>query len=383
MNIALVRKEFLEQHGGAERFAVGLACGLAECGHQVQVYAGRAERSGPVGVGITRVPFISRPSALKNLSFCRSVRQMVSRQAHDIVNGLSQIYPQDVYRVGDGLHRHWLRMRGPGARLAACLSPRHQVILMIERRIFTPGNYVQIIANSQLCRQQVQHYYGVPASAVQVVRNGVDLERFSPPSGARRAAARASWGLQPQECALLFAGNNFRRKGLRCVLECAARLRDLGHPVRVLVAGRGRSGPYQTLARALGISALVHWVGHVTDMTSLFAAADALVHPARYDPFSNVCLEAMASGVPIVTTVHNGAAELIRPGASGLVYADPEDAAAMAAGLCAALEAGRAGLPVFGAAARKAAEACTWERTITETLAIYRAAVRHKGVFHG
>ncbi len=378
MKIALVRKEFLDVHGGAERYAVALAGGLADAGHEVHVFAGRFRKTDDNTITLHRVPFIARPSALKNLSFHRNARLLLGRRSFDIVNGLSQVYPQDVYRMGDGLHCHWLAVQGGGAaaRLSRRVSPRHQTILMIERRIFSPGNYRRIIANSSLCKEQAQDYYDVPSCKIDVVHNGVDLRHFNPAAGMSAApAVRKRFGLDPSCRVLLFAGHNFKRKGLDHALDCTALLKARGLRLKLLVAGRGRDRPFRRRADRLGLAGDIVFAGQVSDMTGLYGAADLLVHPALYEPFSNVCLEAMACGLPVVTTRHNGACEIIESRVNGIVIDEPAATRAATEAIEAVLSSGNTAREEmrFRAAAR--AGEYSMETNVRETLAVYRAAL--------
>ena len=99
------------------------------------------------------------------------VRFALSRNHFDIVNGLSQIYPQDIYRLGDGIHKHWLTVRRSTifSRLYDKVSPRHRLLLHLEKKIFSPGNYKRIITNSELCKGHAIDYYKVPPELVDVI----------------------------------------------------------------------------------------------------------------------------------------------------------------------------------------------------------------------
>jgi len=382
MRVALIRKEYADGHGGAERYAVSLAQGLASRGHSVCVLAGTCQASLPPGIAWQRVSFAQRPSALKNFCFQRAVRDLLAGARFDIVNGLSQVFPQDIYRAGDGLHRHWLAVqsRHPALRILMRLSLRHQVILHIEREIFRTGNYRRIIVNSLLCKSQVQSYYGVRGRDMCLVYNGVDVQRFSRDRrSALRGPARAQLGLGPDETALLFAGHNFRRKGLRFALHCALGLRAQGFKVKLLVAGRGNPRPFAQAADRCGFRDHLLFLGPVADMQRLFSAADILLHPALYDPFSNVCLEAMACGVPVVTTRQNGAAEVICPGMDGLVVEAAWHVEQMVAGVAGLLENNGAGLQAMSAQAAQTALQYPMARNIDETLAVYDAVLSEKG----
>jgi UDP-glucose:(heptosyl)LPS alpha-1,3-glucosyltransferase len=206
----------------------------------------------------------------------------------------------------------------------------------------------------------------VPDSRLTVVYNGVDLARFHPDNRTRhRAAARAEAGLDAHAWTALFAGSGFERKGLGTALEALAALAD--GSARLLVLGKGDTGPYRDLAARLGIEARVGWLGARPDAERWYAAADALVLPTRYEPFGNVHLEALASGLPVVTTTAAGGAEAVSPDCGAVV--PPGDVRATAT----ALDRLREAEPLrLTSAARAAAEPFTWQRQVEGFERIYR-----------
>jgi len=187
--------------------------------------------------------------------------------------------------------------------------------------------YPQVIAQSSYMREQILGSYRIPPEHVTVVHNSVDVDEFTP---ARRVALRdemrARWGVPPEALCLLFVGHNFRLKGLWQLLRVLPQVGPLGQPLHLLVAGRGTNEGQrreaQRLVRALGLERQVSFAGDVQPPLHAFAAADALLHLSWHDSFGFVTLEAMATGLPVVTTRYVGAAELIVPGESGLIV-DP------------------------------------------------------------
>src|SRR5581483_8332591 len=129
----------------------------------------------------------------------------------------------------------------------------------------------------------------------------------------------------------LIAAMNYRLKGLEPLLYACRRLlqrsefRGRTVPFRLAVVGDPQFGRYEGLARRLGIDKHVHFVGHCAEMRNAYFAADFLVHPTFYDPCSLVVLEALACGLPVITTRFNGAAELLHPPQEGYVIDDPHD----------------------------------------------------------
>lgn len=383
MNVALIRKEFVAGRGGAERYAVNLGQGLASLGHKVHVFTGVAENKPYPNIFIHRVPFIKSPSPLKNLSFQYNSRKLVAQTSFDIVNGLSQVYPQDVYRVGEPLHIHWMRVQTPrpGRRLLKYINPRHQVILAIERNIFRKENYRRIIVNSRLCLHQVVRYYNAPEEKIRVVYNGADLELFNP--GVReqtRSIMRQQLSIRENDIVLLFAGNDFKRKGLQFALQCALNLKSRGHRIKLLVAGRGNPAVYAKHADRAGFSEDLLFLGSVAALSELYGAADLLIHPTIYDPFSNVCLEAMACGLPVITTKCNGAADIIEDCVSGILVDMPWDIETMTAKVEPLLHTRDETLTEMSIRAAKAARHYSVGKNVEQTVAVYEEILREKGI---
>jgi len=137
--------------------------------------------------------------------------------------------------------------------------------------------------------------------------------------------------------------------------------------------GKGRPGPYRRLARQIGVDDGVRFEGHRADVEHCYAGADLFVLPTRYDPFANTCLEAMACGLPVLTTTANGAAELIRDGVNGCILEAPPTALTFA-------DAVQNLLPcelrvAMGGAAQQTAGEYPLARVLTHTLQAYQAIV--------
>jgi hypothetical protein len=160
---------------------------------------------------------------------------------------------------------------------------------------------------------------------VEVVANGVDLARFTPLPAGEREAVRQGLGIGVDAPVVLFAANNFGRKGLATLLRALGEVRRVLPEVSLVVAGGGAERPFRRLGGRLGLDGAVHFVGRRADIHRLYPASDIFVLPTLYDPCANVCLEALACGTPVITTLTNGAAEFLRPGETGYVLADAPD----------------------------------------------------------
>ena len=325
VRVALVIERFEPRGGGVESVAWNVAGALARRGVAVHVLARRGDDP-PGPVTLHRLPVPSFWQPLRVVAFSRAVARCAARERFDVVHSFSRTRHQDVFRAGGGSHADYLdRSHGPLARALRRVSPRHTVLLGIERRVFADAAQI-LQCNSPMVREQLIARYGIAPERIVVIPNGVDLERFRPTGREARDAVRAELGGDGP--VWLFAGSGFPRKGLETALSAVA----LAGPAGTLwVAGKDDPSPWRRRAEALGIAGRVRFLGARDDLERLYAAADALVLPTRYDAFANVCLEALASGLPVVTSRANGAAPWVRE--AGLVVDDPDDAAGFAKAL--------------------------------------------------
>jgi glycosyltransferase involved in cell wall biosynthesis len=229
-----------------------------------------------------------------------------------------------------------------------------------EREAYEKADVV--VAVSRLVRDEVAGI-GIPEERIRVVLNGVDLDEFRPGPG-----DRARHGLPSGVPLAIFVGEaHTRRKNLETVI---AALRH-APALHVAVVGSGAGSGYPRLAARLGVAERVHFLGFRKDVAEIMRCADAFVLPARYDPCPLVLLEALASGLPVVTAVTVGGAELVSR-ESGVVLSDPNDAWALAAALRSVID-GSAEAGALRQAARRAAESRSWEHMAEEYFALYRA----------
>ncbi|HVQ74268.1 MAG TPA: glycosyltransferase family 4 protein [Candidatus Binatia bacterium] len=311
MRIGLVCRPF-SFHGGVETATAGLVAELARQGDRVELITWSGSSSVP-GVRVRVLATARGPSVVRLLSFALAARRAARLGAYDVVQSHERVFVQDVYRAGEGTHRGYLAaMRRPARGVFDA------VVLRLERRIFQLQAARHVVAISRQGEEEIRRLYSTPADRVTVVYNGVNLERFHPDRAAAvRDAARAETGLPREAGVVLFVGSGYARKGLGSLVEAFAGLGDAR--ARLVVAGKGDVRPFRAAGERLGLGDRAVWLGPRPDVERLYAAADVLAHPAVYEPFGNVVLEALASGLPVLTSASAGASELVRPGVNGLV----------------------------------------------------------------
>ncbi|HYR01505.1 MAG TPA: glycosyltransferase family 4 protein, partial [Casimicrobiaceae bacterium] len=181
---------------------------------------------------------------------------------------------------------------------------------------------------SQMVREDVRRHFAVPDAKLHVIYNAVDPREFGPGVRQHRAAMRQRLGLAPDHVAFLLVGSDYARKGVPAALRALARLSPRA---QLVVVGREKDpARYETLARREGVRSRVVFAGPQQDPRPYLGAADAFVLPTLYDPLGNAVLEALACGLPVVTSRRCGAGELVAAHGAGALC-DAADAAALAA----------------------------------------------------
>jgi UDP-glucose:(heptosyl)LPS alpha-1,3-glucosyltransferase len=246
----------------------------------------------------------------------------------------------------------------------------YRLIQFLERRVY-PRPDTHLAAVSRKVASDLSHYYGRADQAL-VVYGGFDLSRFNPERRASlRPTARANFNFDENNFVLLLIGNGWKNKGLPNLLESAGTLRD--PRLTVLVAGRDNPAPYQAVIERHHLNGRVLFLPPRPDVEFFYAAADAYVGPSLEDAFAQPPAEAMASGLPVITSRKNGGAEIISHGADGLILENPEDVRTLAELIRRLLEDAefRNGL---GASAARTAGKFTWENNATQMKALFEQA---------
>lgn len=324
MKIALIRQRYTP-FGGAERFVANAVQALRAEGASLTVVT-RQWKSGSEGESlICNPPYLG--SLWRDWSFARCVCATLKEHAFDLVQSHERIACCDVFRAGDGVHREWLAQRrrvlGPLGKLRLALNPYHHYVLAAEKKLFSSPRLKTVICISRMVKDDILRHYDVPEDKLHVIYNGVDTAAFHPALADRhRANTRLAFGIPPDAPLFLFVGSGFERKGLAAALSAMAELPQETH---LLVVGKDKQMKrFMRQAASLGIASRIHFAGGQQDVRPFYGAADALVFPTLYEPFGNVALEAFACGLPVITSSHSGAAELIREGENGF-SCDPLD----------------------------------------------------------
>ena len=321
----------LSRYGGAEQFGYRLAEYLAtECGREFDVTFVCARQDGPAPKGV-KVIRVGRPipgKLGKVLWFALAAEIVRRRKGFDVSIGLGNTAFQDIARLSGGPTRlFWdrsIRAYAPGRErilksLARRLSPGKQLGRVVESLCLrsTPV----LVANSEFVRDlTVSAHPTLKPENIRLIYNKPDLARFSPGDPTAKPELRQRFGLPDSADLIMTAGTNFRLKGVHVLVQSLASLPDSFH---LAVAGGRGSRELLSMAESLGVQGRVHFLGRVDDMPALYQAADIFVLNTFYDACANAVLEALACGLPTVSTSSNGSSVFLRPEA---VSDDPSDA---------------------------------------------------------
>jgi UDP-glucose:(heptosyl)LPS alpha-1,3-glucosyltransferase len=333
IRFATAIRDFSRRKGGAERYLVDLCARMASEDFEVHVYAEHWEEE-IEGIRFHRVKTISFPKSARLLSFAVRATQEMVNENYDVTLGVGNTLKADILQPHGGVHWAWF-WRSLRAYdhpllwvikfLGRVLSPKQWIQGYIENAPYKKNDFYRIVAISDMVKQDVMHWYGISEDQIAVVYNGVDTERFHPRNRQHREEIRRRHGIG-DEFVILFVSNNFRMKGLVYLIKALAEIKKFDPTsYKCLVLGRDRKAPFVRLAEKLGISKEVIFAGSTDEPEKYYGAADLLVHPTFYDACSLTVLEALASGLPVITTVLNGAAGTITDGQGGFVIQSPRD----------------------------------------------------------
>jgi UDP-glucose:(heptosyl)LPS alpha-1,3-glucosyltransferase len=214
---------------------------------------------------------------------------------------LERIVCPDVYRAGDGVHKVFLTVESKSK-----LNPLHPVYLFLEKCCF--NNAKRIIANSHMIKDEIVNAYDINPEKIDVVYNGVASKTVDYQGSFNRLSKEFS--IEKNTPILLYVGSGFKRKGVEEFLEIIAKLKT--ENIQVFIIGKEKNLEYyKQLSKDLRIDKKVIFTGPRSDVDDFYIISDIFLFPTRYEPFSNVLLEAMSFENAVFTTKQNGAHEIL------------------------------------------------------------------------
>jgi UDP-glucose:(heptosyl)LPS alpha-1,3-glucosyltransferase len=376
MKIGIVIRR-LNTRGGTERRTSELIKGLLAAGHDLHLFAESWEEDLARELHCHKVYSFKLTRWLKVLSFAASAAAAVKKWPLDLIHSQARTYADDLATLGGGCHAdyldHFLADSSPSRQRRERWHLFNRVTLAVERAQY--HRCARLILNSNLAKAGLLRYYPEAADKCRVIHNGVDGDLFQP-NAEMRQQWRDKLGLQ-EAVVFLFVGSGFERKGLGEFIQALA-LTQQRHPhraLRGLVVGNGDIPNYQTMAERLGLGDKMLFVGAAADTRPYYCAGDIFVLPTRFDPYANTTNEALASGLPVITTRGNGASERVSSEV-GYVVSHTGDIEALAAAMGELLDEARR--RATGRRAREVALQHPWAEVTRQTIAVYEEILEER-----
>lgn len=361
--------------------------------HQVSVFSHSIEGIDLSKIRYYKVPIVTRPSILGGITFLvfstiiLAVLSLLRKRDFDIIHSTDYVFSADV------ITSHFCEREGLRLEKANIIEIPHkslsQKLKALDHRTyrrlqtFVEGlafgrnsSKARIVVSPSMKREFVRHY-GDAAKNIIVIPNGVDLQKFNPANRILcRDSVRQRHGISSGDFTLMFAGSYWERKGLRYIIEA---LSLVPRPdVKLLIVGSGDEKYYGQLAEIKRVRERITFVPHSSNLWEYYAASDVFVFPTIYEPFGLVIIEAMASGLPVITSRSAGIADFMADGVDGLLLSDPSDINDLAAKI--ELLFSNAELrKTMGERARKTAEKLSWDRVTQKTLEVYNTVLSRPG----
>ena len=382
MKLAIARQRY-NPFGGAERFVEGALDALGQTGEVdvtllTRAWDEAASTTANRHVQVVNPSYRAMPFGRVNRdrSFASAVAQIIRENRFHLVQAHERIPGCHIFRAGDGIHAAWLRHRQADQPALSNwwqkLDPYHAYTVEAERAMFAHSNLRAVICNSRMVANEIRAEYGVASEKLHIVYNGVDLHKFSRENVAKlREKTRNQFAIPQSVPLILYVGSGYQRKGVAPLLKAMAQpeLRASGAWLAVVGADK-HLDRYKRLAEKLNVADRVVFAGAQKDVAAWYGAADVFALPTQYDPCPNAALEAMACGLPTLTSPTCGVAELIADPLAGAVVS-PQAPAEMAQELVRLLEVTRLPDEAAAQAARHSVAHLSWGAMSQQLQALY------------
>ena len=367
LRIAVFNRVFSPTGGGAERYSIALVEQLA-AKHEIHIFAQKIEHAWP-GVTYHQVSApLTRPRWL-NLFWYATATWWATRIGFDVVHSHESTWHAQVQTVHVLPMKYNLFHGRSGWQFAmrwikVLTSPRLLAYLFMERMRFTSQPSRCVVVTSPALKDVMAQTY--PSASLTVITPGVSL----PSTTGNRTSARQQLNLPVQGRLLAFVANDYQKKGLSTLLQALALL-----PQDVMLAVVGNPiyiKDFRAKAQLLGLGSRVYFLGHLSDVSPLYEAADVLAHPTTEDTFAMVVLEAMAHGLPVVVSAERycGISGLLTNGVNALILSSPDNVQELADSLSTIID-DAALYQRLANAARQFASGLSWPVLARQQEAVY------------
>jgi glycosyltransferase involved in cell wall biosynthesis len=309
IRVLLVTDEM--ETGGTQRQISLLARGLDKSAFRPEIAYFRnrsflVDELVAAGIAVTEIPKRARLDP----AFFRRLRAFLKQGRYDLVHAFS--FTGELWTA-------LALATGPRIPLVSSVRGRYEGYSSLQwaLKAWVARRSCAVVANSEAGADLAAERMRYPRQAIRVVRNGIAV-----PEPRQAAGTDAALAISPGHVAAIFVGRLVPEKNVAFLLRAMAAVPPLPQPLRLLVAGEGpQRQELERLTRELGLADRVLFLGERRDVTALLQAASFLVLPSLGEGLSNVLLEAMASGCPVLASDVPGNREAVRDGEDGILYA--------------------------------------------------------------
>jgi UDP-glucose:(heptosyl)LPS alpha-1,3-glucosyltransferase len=332
--IALAIENFSKHKGGAESYAVSLASTLVESGWETHLFGKNWDGEPHTAIfHRIKIPKLL-PSWAKMILFALKHKQMVKSQAFDVILGFGNTLYMNVYQSHGGVHRFSTarklyteknKILRSIKRLLIVFSLKDKVRNWIESAPFRIYPKPKIIAISLMIKEDFISFYHINEKEIKVIYNGIDTAKYNRGLKERlRSSLRQRLGISDNDMAFLFISYDLKKKGIMPLIEAAAKLKKLNFTrFKVVVVGERPYGLLLKRVKRLHLEDTIIFTGPTKTPEDYYANCDVFVLPTFYDACSLVVLEAMACGLPAITTTYNGVAGIMTNKKDGYIISHP------------------------------------------------------------
>ncbi len=363
MKIGLIYHQFIRA-GGLENYLIEFASRLAAQGHELHIVTSRVAPDVKAKLSATWSMIPRVPTAFaRMLHFDLAAASLARTLPVDVTLGFGRTTTQGFHRAGGGSHALYSKLLPWWKRF----TPKNLLELSLEKRLYTAGRTQHFIMNSAEVMLDVEELYPDAQGKCSVIHTAVDTTNYKPAEnrGAQRAKTCEQLKTDASKPVALFVSLSHRRKGLDALLAAWK-----GVNATLWIAGKALDARYQRLLTEYGIADKVRALPPVRDLTPLYQAADWFVHPTLYDACANTVLQSMASGLPGLISVNDGAIDHVRDGENGFLLHEPTNVEALRASLNQAFSLGESARAEMGARARETMLPLTWEAHVEKWMAL-------------
>jgi UDP-glucose:(heptosyl)LPS alpha-1,3-glucosyltransferase len=333
LNIGLLIFNADPARGGAERYTADLAAALARRGHQVDLLTARWGSEEIPGVHQVTLGAKAATRAGAYDRFLDSLDAHLAKNTYDIVHAMLPVRRCDVYHPHAGMARASYE-----ANFINRLNRKRRRYAQVEQNLLTGQHRPIVLCLSDYVKASILKCYPSIGDRLEKLFNAVDLEKFDPGKYALAGkGVREKLGIGSDQIVGLMIAQHFEQKGLPQAIEAIARIEKTRRPI-LIVLGKDDPSRCKAMAKQAGVAEQIIFAGTTDRPGDFYAAADFFVLPTSHDSCSLVVLESLAMGVPVISTVFNGACEIMKDGREGFVLSDPKDVKALSGAMESMLE---------------------------------------------